>query len=703
MAARSRSPRGRADTHGGRTRLLAAGALAAACVARSGELPEPVELDGDDDPVLLEVPTPEDPLHQLPPLDPHDLVGIDPPHGPPSGGRAVLVRGSGFGGDARVWFGDTAVPDSDVVAVDATRLQVVTPPGAPGPAALTVQNGDDTSTRRTLSDAYTYDAFEVSPARGTTAGGTRLELSLGVLAPSAEAATVTVDDTPCTDLEVVEPGVIRCTTPPGTPGAKAIRLATSDGAFTVLDAFTYGDSDDGYRGGLAGEALDTTLTVLVLDGTTGAPLPGAAVVIDAELTTATSTGKDGRADLALAGSAPTRTVTAAAPCHQPMTLVDVPVDHVTLYLDPVLTPACGDLGDLPAGRGSGADAVSLVGELLWPEVNEFQRPPFGNVPAPARPTARRAAYVLIANASASRGFTLPGADQAVTEDTVGVMGSTFTLPVLPGIHTLYALAGIEDRSLSPPSFVAYTLGLLRGVNVGVDGASRELFIDVVVPLDHALTIDVTAPTPSSRGPDRLVAKVGVKVGDGEHLALPVGPITRLLPTSDPIEFVGLPPLVGPLAGATYVTEVRAVTGSAGGEPSSELGVFAGGSTGVAWEIEGFLEVPALVSPAPSGAWDGSALAVEHPPGGRAPSLTYVEIASGDDLVTWTVVLPAGVTATELPALDALGEGLGLVRGPLTVVVTSVVIPDFDYATWSYADLSSRRWEAHARDEFFVHW
>jgi len=615
----------------------------------------------------------------------------------------VLVRGSGFHPDARVWLGGTEVPPGDVVAVDATRLQIVTPPGAPGPVALVVQNGDDESTRRTLPDAYAYDTFEVSPATGPTGGGTRLELLVGALELEPAGATVTIGGAPCEDLELVEPGRLRCTTPPGTPGTKAVELVTDAGSFTVLDAFVYADSEDGYRGGLAGEALDASLTVLVLDGYTSAPVPGAIVVLDAELATATTTDKDGRAVLALADAASARTVTAAAPCHQPMTLVDVPVDHVTLYLDPVLTPACGDLGDLPAVRGQSPTVVTLVGELLWPEVNEFQRPPFGNVPSPARETARRAAYVLTANASATRSFTLPSADQAVTEEAVGVLGSTFTLPVLPGIHTLYALAGVEDRTLSPPSFVAYALGLLRGVTVGVDGASQELFIDVVVPLDHALAVDVTAPTPTSRGPDRLIAKVGVKVTSNEYLALPVGPITRLLPTSDPIEFVGLPPLVGPLAGATYVTEVRAVTGSAGGEPSSELGIFSGGSTGTAWGIEGFLEVPVLVAPAPTGAWDGSALAVEHPPGGRAPSLTYVQISSGDDLVTWTVVLPAGVTATELPALDELGDGLGLIRGPLTVVVTAVVIPDFDYATFSYADLSSRRWEAHARDEFLVHW
>jgi len=405
VATGRRPPRARAGTRGARSGLLAAAALAAAaCLARSGDLPSRVDLEGDGDPVVLEVPTSEAPLDNLPPLDPHALLGVDPPHGPPSGGRSVLVRGSGFHPDARVWLGGTEVPPGDVVAVDATRLQIVTPPGAPGPVALVVQNGDDESTRRTLPDAYAYDTFEVSPATGPTGGGTRLELLVGALELEPAGATVTIGGAPCEDLELVEPGRLRCTTPPGTPGTKAVELVTDAGSFTVLDAFVYADSEDGYRGGLAGEALDASLTVLVLDGYTSAPVPGAIVVLDAELATATTTDKDGRAVLALADAASARTVTAAAPCHQPMTLVDVPVDHVTLYLDPVLTPACGDLGDLPAVRGQSPTVVTLVGELLWPEVNEFQRPPFGNVPSPARETARRAAYVLTANASATRSF-----------------------------------------------------------------------------------------------------------------------------------------------------------------------------------------------------------------------------------------------------------------------------------------------------------
>src|SRR5438309_880253 len=37
--------------------------------------------------------------------DPHALIGVDPSHGPFSGGQTRLVRGNGFGAGLRIWFG----------------------------------------------------------------------------------------------------------------------------------------------------------------------------------------------------------------------------------------------------------------------------------------------------------------------------------------------------------------------------------------------------------------------------------------------------------------------------------------------------------------------------------------------------------------------------------------------------------------------
>src|SRR5678816_1623709 len=68
----------------------------------------------------------------LPAVRPHSIRNVDPAHGPFIGGQHALVRGTGFGADLQVWFGETLVPPDDTVPVDATRAQVSVPPGHAG-------------------------------------------------------------------------------------------------------------------------------------------------------------------------------------------------------------------------------------------------------------------------------------------------------------------------------------------------------------------------------------------------------------------------------------------------------------------------------------------------------------------------------------------------------------------------------------------
>src|SRR5688500_18051252 len=57
------------------------------------------------------------------PLDPHAVLGANPPHGPFSGGQRVLIQGKGFASDVRVWFGEAEVDPTTIVAIDPTRVQ----------------------------------------------------------------------------------------------------------------------------------------------------------------------------------------------------------------------------------------------------------------------------------------------------------------------------------------------------------------------------------------------------------------------------------------------------------------------------------------------------------------------------------------------------------------------------------------------------
>src|SRR6187549_3130487 len=115
------------------------------------------------------------------------------------------------------------------------------------------------------------------------------------------------------------------------------------------------------------------------------------------------------------------------------------------------------------------------------------------------------------------------------------------------------------------------MGLVRGVAVGPSETHENVYINIDVPLDHALVLDVSGPKPTSRGPDRLIATAAISVGSQGYVLLPNGQQTRLLPLSDTLDFVGVPPLIHSLAGTQYEVTARAVTGEAGGVPLSVVG------------------------------------------------------------------------------------------------------------------------------------
>ena len=220
---------------------LAALALAAgSCIARSEGRFEKQTVDdgGGKGPINLDGGV-TDAKGELPPIDPHAVLGVEPPHGPWNGGQTVIVRGNGFTSKVRVWFGETEVAPADLLPIDAERVQITVPPGMTGAVDVMAQNADDASTRRTLIGGYTYDSFYAEPASGPTGGGTLIELH-GQATKWNDKTKVLIDLLPCTDLKASGPTELTCKTPASTPGTKPIRVTTEDDvSVDVLDALTY--------------------------------------------------------------------------------------------------------------------------------------------------------------------------------------------------------------------------------------------------------------------------------------------------------------------------------------------------------------------------------------------------------------------------------------------------------------------------------
>jgi hypothetical protein len=682
--------------------LLVVPVVAAACLPTMSRRIPPDE-DTPTTPPAISVDGGLEPPADAPEPKPHAVLGVDPPHGSFAGGTLTAIRGNGFASGARVWFGDTEVTSDGVLVLDPQRMQVTSPPGTPGSADVTVQNGDDESTRATLRGGFTYDDFYLDPSTGPTAGGT--EVTLHAANGIFDAGTsVEIDQAPCVIDTIVSPTELTCRTPPGTPGTKRVRATDGAGeSIDVLDAFTYVVDDDGFRGGLAGDPLDGQLQVLVLDSAAGNAVPGATVLAgsSADSVDTAQTDSFGTALVASPDLDSKVTVTIAKKCFQPQTFVDVPVSKLTVFLDPVLSPDCGNPGDIPAGGGTPGKAGSVSGQIVWPLDGELKMTGFSNVPAPGADNVKQVAYVFRLGSKATDRFSLPSATAAITPESLGDIGYQFSLTTTPGNFTLYALAGLEDRSQSPYVFTPYALGLTRGVAVAANQTHSDVFISIDVPVDHSLTLDASGPTPTSRGPDRIQASLAIQVGSEGYVLLPNGRLSSLLPPDGPFNFVGIPPLVGSLTGTRYVMTASAVTGDAGGTPRSAVGLFATVTSDTTVGVGSFVELPQLVAPASSTLWDRSAFTLHHAAGGPEPDLTLLDVSSGNGLITWRVIAPGAPDHIEVPDLSMIDADLGLVAGPLAIDVHFATIDDFAYGSLTSANLDPRGWRAYAEDVFFA--
>ncbi|MBX3189909.1 MAG: IPT/TIG domain-containing protein [Labilithrix sp.] len=642
--------------------------------------------------------------------DPFALEGLNPSHGPYTGGTSVRLTGRGFTTKLRVFIGGVEV---QTLAGDPTRALIVTPPGVPGLADVKIRD-DATAQERTLKGGFTYDAIVITPNTGATSGGTLVRIDNGGAGWSALDATGNLDSR---GLGVEIGGVkcasvgygtgqpldrlryVECVTPPGSPGAKDVTIKTPGGQTITQarDAFTYSDSPDGYRGGLSGGALAGRLRALAFNAAVGTPIAGATVIVGGSLPTATvqQTAITGVTEFNGLTSSKV-TVTIAAKCHQPITYVDVPVDTVTAYLNPVFDPSCAD-GDPPSTGGRGGRFGGIIeGQLVFPGSAEFKKTGWSTVPAPTRPTERRAAYVFEASPTPSALFQLPPASEAITPDSAGGAGYGYSTVVFPGSATLYVVAGLEDRSEEPPRFVPYAMGIARGVSVPAQ--TRVTGVDVMMNIlfDHQVTIAPQPPTPGPRGPDRLAASVALTLGNAGYAILPRGVMTVPLPAPASIPFTGMPSLDKAIAGEQYVLGGVAATGAQLQRPASVVGRVRTTNANDPVALGGFIAPPTLVEPA-GGSWSGTH--VQFDVAAPTANLHVIQVSSGYGLVTWTIVAPGGVTSFDVPDLAALPgpDPLGLFPGGIFTTVYVARIDDFTYGKVRSGQLGAGAWNAYAFD------
>jgi hypothetical protein len=639
----------------------------------------------------------------LQPIDAHAIVGIEPAHGPFRGGQIALIRGNGFSSQVRVWFGDVEVPAEQVTATRSDRIQVTVPAGAPGAVAITTQNADLGSSRRSLVDGYAYDSFFADPDVGPTSGGGTITL-VGASTAWDDSTIVLVGNEPCEVVAVRGapggPQELDCRAPSGSEGQKSISITSGGVIDTVNGAFSY-EPGEVLRGGLSGEPLAARLSVHVT-APGGRPIAGAYVILGSDLDLATL-GQPGaavqRADAegraVFAGDFATRPlVTVAARCFQPLSFVDVPVDTVRAELLPVASPDCAS-GLPQASGGVAVRPVIVRGELVWRGGVEFQRSAWTNVPEAQRENERRAAYIFQPSGDAESRFRLPREESAITPNTPGETGYPFEVVTGGGSRTFYALAGIENRSVNPPRFTAYAMGILRGLFANSGETIEGVAIPMDRTLDQALTLDVTGPAATERGPDFIDVRVAVQISGGFAI-FPNALLEAPLQSAASLGLVGLPALLGDLEGARYAIGARAMTGLTRAAPFSVLPMITADNAIRTIVVDDFVPVPTLALGSDDELTWNRELRASWAETGRAVALVHYDIRSGSGLIAWTIAAPPSAVPFRLPDLSRLPEG-DLMPGALEAVVSLASLPDFDYATLRADQLRRGTWEAYAAD------
>jgi hypothetical protein len=242
------------------------------------------------------------------------------------------------------------------------------------------------------------------------------------------------------------------------------------------------------------------------------------------------------------------------------------------------------------------------------------------------------------------------------------------------------------------------MGLVRGVAAAAGEDKSDVFIRIDADLDHTLTMEVSPPTVTARGPDRLLASAAIQVGTEGFAPLPNGLLSRDLPLAGPLSFVGVPSLTGSLFGSNYIATARAVTGQRGTTPLSVVGLVTSTTTSDPLLIDDFVQVPVLTALTPNSEWDGKGLSVTLAKGGAPVDLFVYEVAGGGGLVSWTIVAPSSSPKFDLPVLPA---DLGPSHGQLTITVNAARLPHFEYGKLRYRDTDSPGWASYATDVFYA--
>jgi len=603
----------------------------------------------------------------------------------------VTIRGIGFVGGSKVYFGDNLADPSTTKIQDETRIICVSPGGDVGPAKVKVVRPEAIDTA--IEDGFTYDRFYLDPASGSTAGGTFVRI-IGKDTAFGADTTVHLGNQLIEQVKVVSPTVVTGVTPAAPEGSVSARIETGDKTYTVNDAYQYFSGSDPINGGLGGGPIHGELTVHIYDTYTMDPIEGAYVLLGAAPSTpyqgyTDATGGITFSDPYLTGP---QMLTAAAPQYERVSFVSFDAKEVTAYLKPYIPPK-------GSGTFPGTSYSAVTGRVLFGGIEQEGDPCAWDqiLPEPG-PGKTRVIKIYQTVPSINATSPEPGQDGIIRENAACDNGYSYFIYTRPGSYALYALAGFEDEETN--EFTPLASGFARSL-VTAPGQILEQDLHIDLVLDQSITVQMTDPPPLDdvTGPALYRVRMFLDLGgDGYVVRKDLAFETQDATTQ--FTFEHLSGLTGSDAGGSY--QVVAEAYNYGTYPFSKMIV-----TDLSPRnpdpvvLDGFLDIPQATDPAPDGAPSSHRMVWTEQ--GPSPTMHLVLVRTypdGDPF--WKLYISGDLTQFSLPDLSSADGLPGYPAGTMLWHIYSIEVPGLDFDGFSYRYMSEKYWTASAAATYTFH-
>ncbi|MEE2644151.1 MAG: IPT/TIG domain-containing protein [Myxococcota bacterium] len=608
---------------------------------------------------------------------PFQVFGLVPDALPSDEGGRLIIGGNGFRDETEVTLdGRSIFCERESFASLACQIG----PNPPGEGTIEVRQGDERAAFP-LRFYQPLALYDLRPPRGATVGGGVVYLVGRGIDPETE---VFFDESPAELIAIDEEGRgawVRV--PPHAPGEVSVLLRGRGLRTALNEAFLYFDPSARF-GGIYGEPIEGAVNVTVLDSYERRPVLGARVWVDTPAGRRFEGITDEAGEVTIGDpnlSGPLQ-VSAGKQGFEAGTYDRVVSENVTFLLAPEMPPPQdGEPPPAPA-------PVTLRGRLEG----------LSGLPKPPEGEARLLAFIDTSHRGAlSRSSNLPPAPLGILQEDgpfeitarAGQFALVATAAYVPtGAYDAYE-AGQSSYWFMREQSAPIAIGLLRGISLSPGGALSELLIRLDIPCTQRVAVDLYRPSAESEeGPLMYELRAhldlgaegywqldGVSMGANPQLQLAALPGMALLPRDVDLLWLGVSrsESYNPL-GYQFQREARRPL-----PPRVEL--------------RPVLGLPHLEIPAEGEALDADRLirwslwpaADGDPP---EPAEATLLRLSGGGRPLWTVIVPGGQRALQLPRLP-LEMGLaGLIEGELQLTIQPLRSGrELNYQDFDYIDLA----------------